>query len=90
MKRFLGQMSLLAACLLAWGCVTQPPENRPAANSNSSPSASATVSPSPVVELTAPAQPLTLPVLDAFFADDSFARVVEDAPTVDRRSDHEA
>jgi lipoprotein-anchoring transpeptidase ErfK/SrfK len=73
MKRFFGQMLSLTACLAALGCVGEPAANQSTANSNASPAASATVSPAPVVETKAPAQPLTLPVLDAFFADNSAA-----------------
>jgi lipoprotein-anchoring transpeptidase ErfK/SrfK len=77
MKRFFGQMISLAACLAALGCVTEPAGNQPMANSNSSPAASATVSPSPVAETKAPAQPLTLPVLDAFLADNTSAELLK-------------
>jgi lipoprotein-anchoring transpeptidase ErfK/SrfK len=65
------------ACLMATGCVAEPAANKSAANSNATPSASATVSPAPVVESKAPAQPLTLPVLDAFFADDASAGLLK-------------
>jgi lipoprotein-anchoring transpeptidase ErfK/SrfK len=81
MQRFFGQVVSLTACLVALGCVTEPAANRmaanSAANSNASPAASATVSPTPLVESTAPAQPLTLPVLDAFFADDASAALLK-------------
>ncbi len=77
MKRFFGQMLSFAACLAALGCVTQPAGNQPVANSNSSPAASATVSPSPLAEAKAPAQPLTLPVLDAFLADNASADLLK-------------
>lgn len=71
MKRFFSQLVSLAACLAALGCATQPAANQPVANSNASPAASATVSPVPLTESKAPAQPLTLPVLDAFLADNA-------------------
>ena len=79
MKRVFVQIISLTACLAALGCVAQPGANNSAANSNASPSATATVtvSPSPVVESKAPAQPLTLPVLDAFLADNSSAELLK-------------
>jgi lipoprotein-anchoring transpeptidase ErfK/SrfK len=77
MKRFFGQMVSLTACLVALGCVAEPAANKSVANSNASPSATATVSPTPVVESKAPAQPLTLPVLDAFLADNSSAELLK-------------
>src|SRR5204862_6751316 len=51
-------------------------ENSNQANKNTgpSPSASATASPSPPEDKAANTQPLTLPVLDAFFADESFSK----------------
>lgn len=77
MKRFFGQMISLTACLAALGCVAGPAANKSAANSNASPSATATVTPTPVVESKAQAQPLTLPVLDAFLADNSSAELLK-------------
>jgi lipoprotein-anchoring transpeptidase ErfK/SrfK len=71
MKRVLGQMISLIACLAALGCVAEPAANKSPVNSNASPSPSATVSPTPLIESKAPAQTLTLPVLDAFLADSS-------------------
>src|SRR5437762_10909237 len=59
------------ACLALSGCVAEP-TNQPNKNM-SSPLPSATVSPSPADNKSSSTQPLTLPVLDAFFADDSFA-----------------
>ena len=63
----------LTVCLTITGCV---PENTNQANKNAvpSPSPSATASPSPAEEKAANLPPLTLPVLDAFFADESFSR----------------
>lgn len=69
MKRIFFQMVSLIGCLAALGCAAQPVANNSSANSNASPSATVTVSPSPSVESKAPAQSLTLPVLDAFLAD---------------------
>jgi lipoprotein-anchoring transpeptidase ErfK/SrfK len=80
MKRFFGPMVSLAACLAALGCVAQPAANNSAANSNASPLAAATVSPAAVVESAEskePAQPLTLPVLDAFFAGEGAAELLK-------------
>ncbi|HMJ25029.1 MAG TPA: L,D-transpeptidase family protein, partial [Pyrinomonadaceae bacterium] len=77
MKRLFGQMLSLAACLAALGCVAEPAANKSTANSNASPAASATVSPAPVVETKAPAQPLTLPVLDAFLADNPSSELLK-------------
>ena len=62
---------VLVACLNCGGCVVER-TNQPA-NSLASPSPSATASPSPAANATSSTQSLTLPVLDAFFADESFA-----------------
>jgi lipoprotein-anchoring transpeptidase ErfK/SrfK len=72
MKRTVRQMLALTACLAFTGCVT---ENTNQANKNAAPSPapSATASPSPADDKSAKADVLTLPVLDAFFADESFA-----------------
>jgi lipoprotein-anchoring transpeptidase ErfK/SrfK len=72
MKRRLRYLFALTTCLMATGCVVQPTSQ----NNNSpvaSPSPTAIASPSPSPEKVANAQPLTLPVLDAFFADESFS-----------------
>jgi hypothetical protein len=53
------------------GCVEQP--NQANKNAVASPSPSATASPSPAEEKAAKAEPLTLPVLNAFFAEESFS-----------------
>lgn len=76
MKRFLSHLVSLTACLMAMGCVVEP-TNQSNRNSLASPSPSATASPSPAVEQAANAQPLTLPVLDAFFADESFSGLLK-------------
>jgi lipoprotein-anchoring transpeptidase ErfK/SrfK len=72
MKRHLILVFALTAFLTVFGCVVQ---NTNQANKNTapSPSPSATASPSPAEDKAANPQPLTLPVLDAFFADESFA-----------------
>lgn len=70
MKRCWSYLFLLTAGLILSGCVA-PPTSQPN-NNLASPLPSATVSPSPVAK-GASTQSLTLPVLDAFFADQSFA-----------------
>jgi lipoprotein-anchoring transpeptidase ErfK/SrfK len=70
-------MCVLMACLAFTGCV---PENTNQANKNAVPSpvASATASPSPAEDNTAAkTDVLTLPVLDAFFADESFSGLLK-------------
>jgi len=58
------------------GCVDVPTNQ---SNNNLRPPASpaASVSPSPVNETAANAEPLTLPVLDAFFADEGFSALLK-------------
>src|SRR6266478_4207244 len=72
MKQYLGSTLLLAACLLVTGCVAEP-TNR--ANSNASvaasPAPTAAMSPTPISEKASNTQALTLPVLDAFLANES-------------------
>src|SRR5213593_3292827 len=72
MKRRLSHLFALTACLTATGCVIEP-TNQANKNIVASPLPSATASPSPPEEKAANAEPLTLPVLDAFFADESFS-----------------
>src|SRR5438093_7084863 len=62
--------------LLAAGCAAGPANQ---SNNNLRPAASpaASVSPSPVSETAANAAPLTLPVLDAFFADEGFSALLK-------------
>lgn len=72
MKRRLSHLFALTACLTVTGCVVEP-TNQANKNSVASPIPSATASPSPAEEKAANAEPLTLPVLDAFFADESFS-----------------
>src|SRR5437870_4422050 len=72
MKRCLPYLVLIMVGLSVAGCVAVPTNQ---ANNNLRPLASpaASVSPSPVNETAANAEPLTLPVLDAFFADEGFS-----------------
>jgi lipoprotein-anchoring transpeptidase ErfK/SrfK len=70
MKRW-SYLFVLTAWLTFGGCVV---ERTPQPNNNlASPLPSATVSPSPAATAESSKQSLTLPVLDAFFADESFA-----------------
>src|SRR5258706_1658985 len=72
MKQYLGSVLLMAACLLVTACVAEP-TNR--ANNNAivalTPTPTATVSPALISEKTSNTQELTLPVLDAFLANES-------------------
>ena len=70
MKGRLFHLFALTACLTITGCVVEPANQ---ANKNASPLPSATASTSPAEEKAANTAPLTLPVLDAFFADESFS-----------------
>src|SRR5438445_1951904 len=72
MKRRLTPLFALTACLTVTGCVVEP-TNQANNNTVASPLPSATASPSVAEEKAANAEPLTLPVLDAFFADESFS-----------------
>jgi lipoprotein-anchoring transpeptidase ErfK/SrfK len=72
MKRSLSHLLALTACLMVTACVAEP-TNQTNKNADASPLPSATASPSPAEEKAANAEPLTLPVLDAFFADESFS-----------------
>ncbi len=74
MKRYLGLALLVTACALATGCVAET-TNRANNNANVAavPTATATMSPTPVSEKTSDTKALTLPVLDAFFANESFS-----------------
>ncbi len=78
MKRYLGSALLMAACILAAGCVAQP-TNRANNNANVAalPTATATTSPTPVSEKTSNTQAVTLPVLDAFLANESFSGLLK-------------
>ena len=72
MKRSLSHLLALTACLMVTGCVVEP-TNQANTNTVASPLPSATASPSPAEGKAANAEPLTLPVLDAFFVDESFS-----------------
>jgi len=78
MKPYLGSVLVLAGCILAMGCVAEP-TNRTNSNANiaSSPSATVTTSPTPVSEKTSNTKALTLPVLDAFLANESFSGLLK-------------
>src|SRR2546421_332841 len=82
MKRISYATLLVALIVAAPGCATTTTTNAPtnAANANATPAANASASPSPTATPTTNAAdggeaelPLTLPVLDAMFADSSFA-----------------
>lgn len=71
MKRGWSYLFVLTACLVGGGCMVERTDQP---NPNlASPLPSATVSPSPIARTASSSQSLTLPVLDAFFADESFA-----------------
>jgi lipoprotein-anchoring transpeptidase ErfK/SrfK len=78
MKRYLGSALFMAACILATGCVAEPTKR---ANTNANvaalPTATATSSPTPVSEKASKTQVLTLPVLDAFLANESFSGLLK-------------
>ena len=71
MKTRFSHLFALTACLTVAGCVEQ--SNQVNKNTAVSPSPSATASPSPAEEKAANAKSLTLPVLNAFFVDESFS-----------------
>ena len=76
MKRLLSHLLCITACMIAVACTAEP-TNQPSQTALASPSPTATPSPSPPTEKAANAQPLTLPVLDAFFADESFSGLLK-------------
>ena len=67
-------IAILSAVLMTAGCVPQP-DSKTQANSAGSPSPAS--SPSPLKTDSATVKPITLPVLDAFFADNSFAETLK-------------
>lgn len=67
-------IAILSALLLTAGCVPQP-DSKTQTNSAGSPSPLS--SPSPLNTDSANVKPITLPVLDAFFADNSFAETLK-------------
>ena len=73
MKQFIS-IAILSAVLLTAGCVPQP-DSKTQTNSAGSPSPES--SPSPLKTDSATVKPITLPVLDAFFADNSFAETLK-------------
>jgi len=68
----------MAVCILAAGCVAEP-TNRANSNANVAPLATptATISPAPVSEKASKTQALTLPVLDAFLANETFSGLLK-------------
>src|SRR6185295_9149494 len=70
LMKLLMLIAILSAVLMTAGCVPQP-DSKTQANSAGSPSPAS--SPSPLKTDSAGVKPITLPVLDAFFADNSFA-----------------
>jgi L,D-transpeptidase ErfK/SrfK len=78
MKRHLGSALVIMGWMLATGCVAEPP-NRANSNANvaASPTPTATMSPTPVSEKPSNTQALTLPVLDAFLANESFSGLLK-------------
>src|SRR5882762_5071555 len=78
MQRYLGSALFMTACILATGCVTEP-TNRANVNANVAalPTPTATISPTPVSEKASKTQALTLPVLDAFLANEPFSGLLK-------------
>src|SRR6266481_802167 len=78
MRPYLGSALFMAVCILAAACVVEP-TNR--ANSNVNVGAlakpTATISPAPVSEKASKTQTLTLPVLDAFLANEPFSGLLK-------------
>jgi len=67
-------IAILSAALLTAGCVPQP-DSKTQTNAGGSPSPVS--SPSPLKTDSAKVKPITLPVLDAFFAENSFAETLK-------------
>jgi lipoprotein-anchoring transpeptidase ErfK/SrfK len=76
MKRYLRWTLLVANCMLSLACVAEP-THQVNSNANVPASPTATASPTPANEKASNAQPLTLPVLDAFLADESFSGLLK-------------
>src|SRR6266550_6785955 len=78
MKRPLACVLCLTACLLPVGCTAEP-TNQSSQSVAATPAVSPAASPAPTqaAVTAANAQPLTLPVLDAFFTDESFSGLVK-------------
>ncbi|PYS86732.1 MAG: hypothetical protein DMF70_01740, partial [Acidobacteria bacterium] len=68
----------MAACILATGCVTEP-TNRTNGNANVAalPTATPIISPMPVSDKASKTGALTLPVLDAFLANERFSGLLK-------------
>ena len=73
MKLFI-YIAILSAVVLTAGCVPQP-DSKTQTNGTGSPSPAS--SPSPLKTDSATVKPITLPVLDAFFADNSFSETLK-------------
>src|SRR5882762_9602433 len=69
---------LFAVCLLVVGCAAEP-TNQSTRNVAATPAATPAASPAATQAAVAPAnaQPLTLPVLDAFFTEESFSGLLK-------------
>lgn len=67
-------IAIVTVALLTAGCVPQP-DSKTQTNTSSSPSPAS--SPSPLKTDSTSVKPITLPVLDAFFADNSFAETLK-------------
>jgi lipoprotein-anchoring transpeptidase ErfK/SrfK len=78
MRKYLGALLFMAACILATGCVAEP-TNRANSNANvaSLPTPAATMSPTPVSDKGSNTQSLTFPVLDAFLANESSSSLLK-------------
>src|SRR5438105_1274326 len=76
MRRVSLYLLSIATCLVAVGCTVEP-TNQLNKNATGTSSPSATASPVSENDKTSNAQPLTLPVLDAFFADESFSELLK-------------
>jgi len=75
MKTYSSYFLSITVCLLTAGCVVTPTNQ--SNNNAGSPLSSPAASPSPANEKATNTQPLTLPVLDAFFADESFPELLK-------------
>ena len=84
MKKRLLLLCLIFVCGLVAGCAVDESGNsanatpRSSPSSPSAPSPAATVSPTPVRETATGGAPLTLPELDAFFADEKFSAALKE------------
>ena len=79
MKSYIGSALLVLAGMIATGCVAEP-TNRANSNANvasTTPSPAASMSPTPISEKTSNTKALTLPVLDAFLANESFSGLLK-------------